>query len=211
MRTSSSFFTCRKYFWYHFSLFCSRFLLSNSSDSTHEKHSYYITTTRTTRTKKRSEMNNNNDSFSFMTEDQVKCYELLQSARMKDFIDVSFVRVCHQTVANAFPDLMADYGGFSGDKSDKIMNDTDRLNDIFRLCAQIGLANVIVHFIDEISNDANCVSADAVEARLRDGENIFQCMKGLMEEEKQEISVWQLGRWTQSLETSASTKPSNHL
>ena len=187
MRTSSSFFTCRKVFVSFFSLLLS-ILLSNSSEETDEKHSYYITTTRT---KKRSEMNTNNnntnDSFSFMTEDQIKCYELLQSARMKDFIDVSFVRICHRTVANAFPDLMAEYGGFSDNKSDKSTNDTDRLNDIFRLCIRIGLANVIVHFIDEISNDANCVSADAVEARLRDGENIFQCMKGLMEEEKQEM------------------------
>ena len=188
MRTSSSFFTCRKVFVSFFSLLLSIFL-SNSSEETDEKHSYYITTTRT---KKRSEMNTNNnntnDSFSFMTEDQIKCYELLQSARMKDFIDVSFVRICHRTVANAFPDLMAEYGGFSDNKSDKSTNDTDRLNDIFRLCIRIGLANVIVHFIDEISNDANCVSADAVEARLRDGENVFQCMKGLMEEEKQEMS-----------------------
>ena len=188
MRTSSSFFTCRKVFVSFFSLLLSIFL-SNSSEETDEKHSYYITTTRT---KKRSEMNTNNnntnDSFSFMTEDQIKCYELLQSARMKDFIDVSFVRICHRTVANAFPDLMAEYGGFSDNKSDKSTNDTDRLNDIFRLCIRIGLANVIVHFIDEISDDANCVSADAVEARLRDGENVFQCMKGLMEEEKQEMS-----------------------
>ena len=132
--------------------------------------------------------NNNIDSYSFTTEDQIKCYELLQSARMKDFIDVSFVRICHRTVANAFPDVMAECGGFRDTKSDKSTNDTDRLNDIFRLCVRIGLANVIVHFIDEISNDANCVSADAVEARLRDGENVFQCMKGLMEEEKQEMS-----------------------
>ena len=188
MRTSSSFFTCRKVFVSFFSLLLSIFL-SNSSEETDEKHSYYITTTRT---KKRSEMNTNNnntnDSFSFMTEDQIKCYELLQSARMKDFIDVSFVRICHRTVANAFPDVTAECGGFRDTKSDKSTNDTDRLNDIFRLCVRIGLANVIVHFIDEISNDANCVSADAVEARLRDGENVFQCMKGLMEEEKQEMS-----------------------
>ena len=132
--------------------------------------------------------NNNIDSYSFTTEDQIKCYELLQSARMKDFIDVSFVRICHRTVANAFPDVTAECGGFRDTESDKSTNDTDRLNDIFRLCVRIGLANVIVHFIDEISNDANCVSADAVEARLRDGENVFQCMKGLMEEEKQEMS-----------------------
>ena len=102
--------------------------------------------------------NNNVDSYSFMTEDQIKCYELLQSARMKDFIDVSFVRICHRTVAIMFPDLMAECGGFRDIKSDKSMNDTDRLNDIFRLCVRIGLANVIVHFIDEISNDATIAS-----------------------------------------------------
>ena len=66
--------------------------------------------------------NNNIDSYSFTTEDQIKCYELLQSARMKDFIDVSFVRICHRTVANAFPDLMAECGGFRDIKSDKSMN-----------------------------------------------------------------------------------------
>ena len=89
--------------------------------------------------------NNNIDSYSFTTEDQIKCYELLQSARMKDFIDVSFVRICHRTVANAFPDVTAECGGFRDTESDKSTNDTDRLNDIFRLCVRIGLANVIVH------------------------------------------------------------------
>jgi len=133
------------------------------------------------------------DSMSFLTEDQVKCYELLQSAKSSDFIDVSFLRIVHQTVASAFPDVLVkrrkkkkNRKGGDGDDVEN-MNDTDRLNEVFLVCVQIGLTSVIVHFIDEISNDANCVSADAVEARLRDGENIFQFMVDLMEEEKESM------------------------
>ena len=133
------------------------------------------------------------DSMSFLTEDQVKCYELLQSAKSSDFIDVSFLRIVHQTVASAFPDVLVkrrkkkkNRKGGDGDDVEN-MNDTDRLNEVFLVCVQIGLTSVIVHFIDEISNDANCVSADAVEARLRDGENIFRFMVDLMEEEKESM------------------------
>ncbi len=126
-----------------------------------------------------------------LTESRVKCYELLQSATPKDFIDVSFVRVVHQTVASAFPECIrvprkgtavtSPSGGAQRD-------DTDRLHDIFAACIQIGLTSVIAHFIDEISNDADCVSADAVEARLRDGENVFRCMTELMREAKEEMT-----------------------
>ena len=98
---------------------------------------------------------------SFLTEDQVKCYELLQSAKSRDFIDVSFLRIVHQTVASAFPDVLVkrrkkkkDRKGGDGE-NDENTNDTDRLNEVFSVCVQIGLTSVIVHFIDEISNDAN--------------------------------------------------------
>ena len=128
-----------------------------------------------------------------LTEARVKCYELLQSATPKDFIDVSFVRVVHQTVASAFPECIrgprkgtAKVSSPSGGAAHR--DDTDRLHDIFAACIQIGLTSVIAHFIDEISNDADCVSADAVEARLRDGENVFRCMTELMGEAKEEMT-----------------------
>ena len=97
-----------------------------------------------------------------LTESRVKCYELLQSATPKDFIDVSFVRVVHQTVASAFPECIrgprkgtAKVPSPSGGAAHR--DDTDRLHDIFAACIQIGLTSVIAHFIDEISNDADCV------------------------------------------------------
>jgi len=80
------------------------------------------------------------DSMSFLTEDQVKCYELLQSAKSSDFIDVSFLRIVHQTVASAFPDVLVkrrknkkNRKGGDGDDVEN-MNDTDRLNEVFLVC-----------------------------------------------------------------------------
>jgi len=130
-----------------------------------------------------------------LTRSQERCLETLSSCSPKELCSVSHLRsICERVNEASFDEgdgekevSLKRRQHSSRNNNTNNDDDVDRLCIVFTACAKNGLANVILHYIDEICNDASFVSADGVEATLRDGACVLKWAEKLLRETELEL------------------------